>query len=407
MKRILSLILVLSSVFMLASCNGEKEEDKDLIFWAYEPQSMAHKNQYQALINVFEAENDIKVRVSWVVKDSYNQRLNNAILNNRQPDIAYLDQPIMASYVKHGHVLDITEKFNQSTIIQPSDFFAASLDTVTFDGKYYGMPLTIGTSVFLYNKTYITAPEDIKCWADVLAVANEKTSGDLAAFEGVGAGGYAGWYFGGFLKAAGSNLMNDDLTEVNFANEHAVEAMEYLRALYALSPDNIRNSQHPFGNGKALFKLGGGHDIDSLRTNFPNLKFGAMLMPPKEVGGTSYASVGGDNLIIFKKSKKADIAFKFMEFLNSESNALKIAEFTGNFPANDTAIKDHYQNDPERLVLREQLKTAVPRPKIEGWITVNDNNLGAAIEEILTTTVDIQTRLNRAKREAEAYLFKK
>jgi ABC-type glycerol-3-phosphate transport system substrate-binding protein len=96
-----------------------------------------------------------------------------------------------------------------------------------------------------------------------------------------------------------------------------------------------------------------------------------------------------------------------MEFLNSESNALKIAEFTGNFPANDTAIKDHYQNDPERLVLREQLKTAVPRPKIEGWITVNDNNLGAAIEEILTTTVDIQTRLNRAKREAEAYLFKK
>lgn len=64
MKRILSLILVLSSVFMLASCNGEKEEDKDLIFWAYEPQSMAHKNQYQALINVFEAENDIKVRVS-------------------------------------------------------------------------------------------------------------------------------------------------------------------------------------------------------------------------------------------------------------------------------------------------------------------------------------------------------
>ena len=173
--------------------------------------------------------------------------------------------------------------------------------------------------------------------------------------------------------------MNDDLTEVNFANEHAVEAMEYLRALYALSPNNIRNSQHPFGNGKALFKLGGGHDIDSLRTNFPNLKFGAMLMPPKEVGGTSYASVGGDNLIIFKKSKKADIAIKFMEFLNSESNALKIAEFTGNFPANDTAIKDHYQNDPERLVLREQLKTAVPRPKIECWITVNDNNLGAAI----------------------------
>lgn len=408
MRKLLFGVLALFSLLLLVGCgNDNKVEDNSLNFWVYEPQSMAHKREYEALIKSFEEENDVKVRVSWIVKDSFNQRLNQAVLSSRTPDLSYLDQPVMATYLKNDLIVDVTTKVNESQTVKVSDFFDAAIDTVTFDQKLYGLPLTIGTSVMLYNKDHIQAPEDIKSWADMINISRDLSTGDLAAFEGVSAGGYAGWYFGGFLKAAGSDLMNEDLTEINFANDDAVAALEYLRELYSMSPESIRNSQNPFGNGKALFKLGGGSDIDSLRVNFPNLKFGAILMPPRLEGGTSYSSVGGDNLVIFKNSKKQDLAFKLIEYLTSSANALKIAEFTGNFPANNSAIGNAYDDDAERLVLREQLKTAVPRPKIDGWITINDSSLGAAIEDILTTNINIKERLEQAKKEAEAVLFKK
>lgn len=406
MKKLRIVVTLSILLLTLTSCGGGNEQDENtLTFWAYEPQSLEDRNAYNDLIDKFEEENDVVVRVSWIPKDSYNQRLNTAIVNGKSPDIAYLDQPLTATYENNDQLLDLTDYLNNSDVLSKDDFFAAALETVEIDGAYYGLPLTVGTTVLLYNKDYIDYPEDITSWDKWLQTATDNSSSSIAAFSGVGNGGYAGWYFGGFLKSAGGDLMNDDLSKVTFNSEAGIKASMLLKNLYDLSPIDIVSSTSAFGNGNVLFKLAGGSDVDSLRTNFPNLNFGAMLIPPATEGGTSYSNIGGDNVVIFKSSNNQDLAFSFLEYLSNETNAIDIAGYTGNFPANKMAIGTTYDDDLVFQVLLEQLETASVRPKIDGWLEVNDSYLGPALEQIFLDTKTVKEALDLAVLQAEEVLF--
>lgn len=405
MKKV-SLVILLAIMLTLTSCGtGSESDENTLTFWAYEPQSLEDRNAYNDLIESFEIENDVVVRVSWIPKDSYNQRLNTAIVNGKAPDVAYLDQPLTATYVNNNQLLDISEYLENSEVLEDTDFYSAALDTVEIDGSYYGLPLTIGTTVLLYNKDLVDYPEDITSWDTWLDVATDASSSSIAAFSGIGNGGYAGWYFGGFLKAAGGELMNPELTEVTFNSSAGVKAASFLKNLYDLSPIEVVSSTSAFGNGNVLFKLAGGSDVESLRTNFPNLNFDAMLMPPAEEGGISYSNIGGDNIVVFKSVTNKDLSFEFLEFLNSDTHAINIAGYTGNFPANKMAIGSTYEEDNVYQVLLEQLETASVRPKIDGWLEVNDSYLGPALESIFLETKTIQAALDLAVEQAEDVLF--
>lgn len=406
MRKIGSSLIVLFMAIILIACK-DGGDDNTLTFWAYEPQSLADRNAYNALIDQFEEENDVTIRVSWIPKDSYNQRLNTAVANRRNPDVAYLDQPLIAAFHDENLLVNLTEYITESEVVALSDYFAAALDTTEFGNQYYGLPLTISTTVVLYNQSYINQADidSIVSWDAWYQVANARKTSSVAAFEGIGAGGYAGWYFGGFIKTAGGDLMNAALIETTFNSAEGVAAVWFLRDLYAISPSSIINSQSAFGNGNALFKLGGGSDIDSLRTNFPSLNFGAILMPPRFEGDASYSNIGGDNIVIFNSARNQDLAFRFIEFLSNNENALKIAEYTGNFPARQSTIGNYYDEDLHRQVLLEQLESLSVRPKVPKWLEVNDRALGAALEAILSTpSINIQTRLDQAKAEADAIL---
>lgn len=388
LKKALSIALVgamaVTTMIGFTGCGSDSESESDsneLAFWAYEPQSLEDKKDFESLIAKFADETGVKVKVSFVPKDSFNTKLNSALANGKGPDISYLDQPRMAEFGSDGTLVDLTDKISKSETISQDKFFESAYDTCLIDGKTYGVPLTITTSVFLYNKKLVNENNLPKDWDDMLKIAKEVAANPTkAAFDGIGSGGYASWYFQAFLSCAGGSYTNDDLTDLTFNDQHGVDACQFLVDLYSYSPEEIRNSTSAFGNGNVAFTLGGGSDIDSLQTNFPDLDFGAMMIVPQKEGGTSYSNIGGENLVVYSSSKKQDAAFQFIEFLSKDENSEKVAKYTGNFSSLTALAKT--DNKLKEVVLK-QLETAVARPQINGWLEVNDNYLASALETIL------------------------
>ena len=406
-KRVMSLALaatmITASMIGFTGCGGSKEESKSdgLAFWAYEPQSLEDKEEFETLISGFTEETGIKVKVSFIPKDSFNTKLNSALANGKGPDVSYLDQPRMAEFGSDGTLVDLTDKIASSETVSEDMFFESAYDTCVLDGKAYGVPLTITTSVLLYNKSLVNENNLPKDWEDMIQISKEVAANPTkAAFGGIGSGGYASWYFQAFLCSAGGNYTNEEQTQLTFNDANGVAACQFLVDLYKYSPEEIRNSTSAFGNGNVAFALGGGSDIDSLETNFPDLDFGAMLIPPKEEGGTSYSNIGGENLVVYSASEKQDDAFKFVEYLSKVENSEKVAQYTGNF----SSIKELAKTDNTlKAVVLEQLNTAVARPQLNGWLEVNDNYLASALEKIINGD-DIQKNLDEAVNTANSAL---
>ncbi len=403
LKRVVGVALIaVMAVSTMVGFSGCKKKDSDtLAFWAYEPQSLEDKEQFEELIAAFTKKTGIKVKVSFVPKDSFNTKLTSAIANKKGPDVSYLDQPRMAEFGSKDQLVDLTKKISESKVISADKFFPSAYETCMIGDETFGVPLTLTTSVILYNKNLVSENNLPKDWDDMRQIAKEVAGNPTkAAFAGIGTGGYASWYFQAFLCSAGGNFTNEEQTKLTFNEQAGVDACQFLVDLYNCSPEEVRNSASAFGNGNAAFTIGGGSDIDSLRTNFPDLQFGAMLIPPMTEGGTSYSNIGGENLVVYKNSKKQDQAFQLIEFLSDADNSKKIAEYTGNF----SAIKELAVTDDEaKKVVLEQLNTAVARPQLAKWLEVNDNYLASSLETILNGG-EIKKNLDDAVSTASAAL---
>ena len=403
----LTATLLVGSMAMLSGCGSkDKADDGVMKVWVYEPSSTDDKAGYDGIAKAFTAETGIDVKIQYIPKDDFNEKLNAALHAGDEPDVSFLDQPRMAEFSSDGTLLDLKDYIAKSSAISEDTFFSSAFDTCVLDGGTYGVPLTLTTSVVLYNKDLVEkliSDSQIKSWKEWENVSKEVAANpSVAAFEGIATGGYASWYFQTFLCSAGGNLA--DGANLTFNDQHGVDACEFLKTLYSYSPEEIRNGSDSFGNGKIAFRLGGGSDIKNYQTSFPDLNLGAMLVPPQNEGDTSYSNIGGENLVIYSTSTKQDEAFQFVEYLTKKDNSQKIADYTGNFSASKEAAEAEAEGNELMQVVYEQLNTAVARPQLNGWIYVNDNYLADALVSILLEDKDIQSTLDTAKETAEAYI---
>jgi ABC-type glycerol-3-phosphate transport system substrate-binding protein len=287
--------------------------------------------------------------------------------------------------------------------VTKTDFFSSVYETNVYQDKLFGLPLNATASVLFYNKNLIaTAPTT---WAEMLANRSTLPAGK-SLFDGIGNGGYAGWYFQAFLANCGGTLLNEGETAVAFNDAHGVEAAQMIKDLYGNDATSIlnRGTSDAFGNGLVAYKLGSSSDIDRFDINFPALDYDVALVPSKN-GDVSYSNMGGENIVVYSHSTLKEQCGQLIQYLLKEENLNKLSDFTGNFPA----IRDYAQSDDLRLMtIIEQLETSIPRPVIPKWIRVNDDYLGPALSDKILSDEnprDIQTSLNDAAAAANILLF--
>ncbi|MFA9397588.1 MAG: extracellular solute-binding protein [Clostridiaceae bacterium] len=412
MKKFISLLsvfLMLSMVGCGSSQNGSKsggESEGEIAFWVYEPQSMDDKTKLDDLVKVFEDENDVNVKITYIPKDNFNTKLNAAIAVQKGPDVSYLDQPLIAKFEEDELLFDITDLLNNSEKASVEDYFSGAFDTNKVDGKVYGLPLSMTTVALYYNKDLVANPP--KNWDEWVSISKDVYVKDqIAAFEGIGGGGWGAWLLPAFIHSAGGSMVNEDETAVTFGEQPGIDSLNLLVNLLKYSDQSVRESQNAFGNGLVAFKVSGPWEIDSFKTNFPNLNFGVTLIPAKD-SFTSYSNIGGDNLVVYKDSTNAESGYELIEFLTNEKNSETMAEITGNFPININAAKaDKYTSDEYLSVFMKQMETAVARPRLTDWLKVNDEVIGTALDEVFVGQEDPAKALKTANEKASQILFEK
>jgi ABC-type glycerol-3-phosphate transport system substrate-binding protein len=355
------------------------------------------------MIADFTLETGIKVKLNLVVKDSYNTALTSALTGRSRPDMAYLDQPLIADYATDGTLHALDEAIETSAVLHKERFYESVFNTNVYQDQTFGIPLNMTTSVLFYNKNLVySAPNT---WDEWLTLRDDLPDGK-SLFDGIGNGGYAGWYFQSFLSNCGGALVNDEMMAVTFNDEHGLTAATMIKELYGHDQTSIANraTSDAFGNGLVAFKLGSSSDIDRLDINFPMLDYGVALVPSQN-GGVPYSNMGGENLVIFEHSSLKANCLTLIEYLLERENVSKLADYTGNFPAVTEFLSS---DDPRRQVIIDQLETAQARPVLPNWIRVNDEYLGPALADKILSDQnprDIQTSLDDAALAATMLLF--
>lgn len=402
---IIMLVAVLSTV--LVACGDSDDSDPNSIkFMLYTPETKEAKAAQTEMFQKFTEKTGISIVPLYIPKDSYNKVFPQNMTTKKQADVFYLDQPMLGTY--SDYCLNLDEGFfaeEGEEGLHLSDFYDVAVDTVKYNGSVLAVPFSLTTSILLYNKDLVSSvPKDWNEWR------NLSVPSGTALFGGIGSGGYASWYFQGFLKSAGGELISGN--KVVFNDEHGVAAGQMIKDLYSKSPSGIRGSSNAFTNGKVMFTLAHNTDIYNYFSGNPSFcegRLGATLFIPQNEGGTSYSNIGGENIAINKNSKNIEACKQFVKFLLEEENVdiavgnnfSAIKAFAKVRTTNPSTGAQYSQKLQEVMgVLLEQLKTASARPQMDGWMTVNDTYLGDALADIIDKDADVKTSLDKAADKA-------
>lgn len=416
---IIMIVAVLSTVLVACGDNsgdgdggndGGGSSSTSIKLMVYAPADNTVKAKYGEMLEKFTEETGIKVIPSYISKDEYNRKLQTSMMTKKQPDVFFLDQPMLATFA--DLCLNLDEGFfakEGEEGLHFDDFFKVAQDTVIYKDSIYAVPFSLTTSILLYNKDLVkSVPTSWEEWR------NMSVDSDKALFGGISSGGYASWYFQAFLKSAGGDMISGN--QVVFNNAQGVAAAQMIKDLYDKSNKNIRESTNAFTNGKVMFVLAHNADIYNYFTTnskFCESSLGATCFIPQNKGGTSYSNIGGENIAINKNSSNIEACKQLVKFLLREEN-VNIA-IANNFSAireyakvrtEDPITGAQYSQalqDAMKVVLK-QLDTASARPVVENWLSVNDEYLANALAKILDSNADIQSTLDKAQQTAMAEL---
>lgn len=236
--------LVLASTAACGAGSGTDDDGKlTFMFRGGEDEKAA----YQEAIDRFSEETGVEVEVIVTDADQYATKLQAAISGNNVPDVFYIEQANLQSYVTSGVLLDITDHVEASGV-DLDNLWDYGVDSYRYDGKLqgtpdgalYGLPKDVGPFAMGYNRTMLEAegvelpsadePYTWDEWLDVLKKVTKDTDGDKK-IDQWGTGLNVQWNMQGFAWSNGADWTNEDRTEVTVDTPEMAEALQYIADL--------------------------------------------------------------------------------------------------------------------------------------------------------------------------------
>jgi multiple sugar transport system substrate-binding protein len=146
--------------------------------------------------------------------------------------------------------------------------------------------------------------------------------------------------------------------------------------------------------------LNGPWAVESLKRT--GIDFGVGLIPAGPVGTAT--NVGGNNLVVFRSTKRPELASEFLRFVASEETqrmwASRLGQIPVNVKASDAITSEEH---PYLAIFVEQMKTAIPRPQVMGYPEI-ENLMNPEMQAALDGTKSVEAALNSAVAEIDKLL---
>jgi multiple sugar transport system substrate-binding protein len=410
MKAIRSMMFALITIVMIVSvvgCQAKQPAGPVTVRVLTMEQAGPTVDEMNAIVEEFNAANpDVKVEIEYVSYDALHDKITTAMASTPPAYDVFLGDDIWyAEFGKAGYALDVTSRITQD---MKNKIFPV-----------YGMPWLLDEKYFFYNEDLLKqagfdAPP--ATWEELLAQAAVMKEQGLVEYPIVWSWGQyeaaiCDWVI--LLYGNGGSLMDANGVPA-FNNEIGVKTLSWMKqtiddgytnpASISYVEEDVRNV---FSQGKAAFAVNWTYMYDLVNFNADESqvtgKIKMSLMPAFEESGVQSSSINGSmGFSVAATSPNADAAWKYVEFLTSESiqnkysahllpmwqtsfegeNLTKLQEYT---PANATTVP----------MFNQQFQYAHVRPKV-AYYPEASKALQLALQEALTGQKTPEQALNDA-----------
>lgn len=409
MKKTITYMTVLSSLALtvsLAACGpGEESQDKKdetsgkeakLIVW----EDIEKGEGIKDIVSKFEQDNGVDVEI---VEKPYAKQIEDLRLDGPAgtgPDLLTMPGDQIGTAVTEGIIMEMDVPKEIQAI-----YTDVALDSQKVDGKLYGVPKAVETTVLYYNKKLVSEeklPKTLEEWyALSKKTATGQSFGFLALFDQI-------YYAQSVLSGYGGYIFKQDgqgkyqTKEVGLGNTGAIEGATYIQKFYKekLFPAGIIGEQginvleSLFTEGKAAAIISGPWNVEPFTK--AGIDFGITKLPELENGKNMSSFIGVKSYNVSAYSKQSELAGKLALYLTNAENSKKRFEITKEVPAVSALAEDPaVTKSPAAQAVAEQSKFSELTPNVpemnEVWKPVD-----AALQTIATGKAEPEAAMKQA-----------
>jgi len=320
---------------------------------------------FEELAKRYEAANGVKINFElYAPSDAYSQKVRAAAQGINLPDIFGLlgEKRDFASFIKAGHILDLTSYMNEDGQAWRESFFPKALALNEFyeQNSYgiipgtYGAPIDIMTIQMLYNKDLFKQlglnPEKAPAtFQEFIALGKRIKEANI---QGLVSGWGEVWMIDCLANNYAFNIMGKDKVlatirgDVPYTDPDWIQVFSLFKQMQdsgILSSGLVtmvnKTAEQLFATGKAVFAFNGSWCVNVYKVMNPKLNYGVML-PPKVTDKFPMAIWGGagSSFMVNARSKNKEEAVKFLKWFTAKEQQSYLSEMTNNLPANKECL---------------------------------------------------------------------
>jgi multiple sugar transport system substrate-binding protein len=237
-------------------------------------------------------------------------------------DVFYADVIWTAEFASQKWIFDMTPYVEQ----RKGDLIPATLDTVSYDGKQWGMPQQTDAAFLYYRKDQVDKVP--ATWQEVYSSAadNDGIVYQGAPYEGLTCD------FLEIAYAAGGEILSEDGTEAKIDSPENLKALQFMvdgvkdgTAANGVTTYMEEESRRYFESGRATYMRNWPYAYALGEKSGSKVKGKFDVAPfPEFEGGGKAAILGGHNLVVSVYSDNPGAALKLVDFLTSEEEQVKM-----------------------------------------------------------------------------------
>lgn len=320
---------------------------------------------FQELARQYQTKTGIKVSFElYAPSDAYSQKVRAACQGANLPDIFGIlgEKRDFASFIKAGHVLNLSADMQADEGLWKKRFFSKALEVNEFpvgnsygvEPGVYGVPLDIMTIQMLYNKDLfkemgLDPDHPPKDFAEFLAIGKKIKEKKL---QGLVSGWGEVWMIDCLANNYAFNLMGKDKVLATIKGEVPYTDPDWIKVLglfkqmqeagvlaNGLVTMINKTAEQLFANDRAVFAFNGSWCVNVYKEMNPKLNYAAMLPPrASEKFPMSIWGGAGSSFMVNARSKRKEAVVEFLKWLTDKDQQAYLAEKTRNLPANKESL---------------------------------------------------------------------
>ncbi|MBF8190226.1 sugar ABC transporter substrate-binding protein [Nonomuraea sp. K274] len=356
-------------LFGVAACSGSGSGPdtgpQTVTLWVASPTEAFTTN----LVNAYNKTHKNQVKVTGIPDDGFLQKVGTAAGARTLPDIVVSDVVYMPNYTSKGVFLDLTSRVKALPFagsIAPSHIAAG-----TWNGKEYGIPHKLASSVLFYNKTLfkkagLDPDKPPANFTELLSAAKaiRALGPDTYGFDfGGNCGGCTAYTMFPYMWAGGVDILAEQGKKANFDNNTVKQVFALYKQMWdaGVMPSNAMTQDgstwaNNFESGNVGMMAQGSAIVGALQKQ-DSFDWGvAHLMAPDGSGGSTF--VGGDSAAISASSEHADAAWDFLQWTLQEQQQIDIVAKNGDLPVRtDLSGNQYTAKDPRTKFIMDGVAT--------------------------------------------------